>query len=129
MREAAHSAAEGGGALLRSPPLLLKERWEALHAVSAMLARLADLSPERASAEVAAFPATIEDGGPHQRSLALQGIEDIEAMMEPGLAALEAIIARGGSPCAPALTLWREFHSAREALLDIARMAARFDAA
>jgi hypothetical protein len=37
--------------------------------------------------------------------------------MEPGLAALLAVHARGVNPAAAALALWQEFHAARAALL------------
>jgi hypothetical protein len=40
--------------------------------------------------------------------------------MEPGLAALLAVSARGGNPAAAALALWQEFDAARAALLLLA---------
>jgi len=107
----------------------LAERWEQVHEAAARLAHLAYLSPERPSSEIASFAVAWERAGAAQRELALQGIEDIEAMMKPGLAALETIIARGSAPTAAALALWREFHGAREALLALVRGADRLAAA
>ncbi len=49
--------------------------------------------------------------------IAERSIEDLMAMMEPGLAALLAVSARGADARVPALALWREYCAAREALL------------
>ncbi len=109
-------------------PAALAERWVQVHASAARIAELAELSPDRASGAIAAFPAAIEAADAWQRELAWQGLEDVEAIMRPGLTALETIIARGGTPVAPALALWREFHGAREALLMLARSTIEMDA-
>ncbi|MEE4153174.1 MAG: hypothetical protein V2I27_03365 [Erythrobacter sp.] len=107
----------------------LADRWALLHAAAARVAELAELAPDRENGEIAGFPGAIEMADPWRRELAAQGLEDIEAMLRPGLFALETIIARGGSPLAPALALWREFHGAREALLRLARSALELDMA
>ena len=48
-----------------------------------------------------------------------QGIDDLSAVMEPGIVALLAATARGVVPSAAALTLWHEFVRTRSALLEL----------
>ena len=67
-------------------------------------------------ADVRNFPAVMRDAGGWRRDMAEQGIEDLAAIMEPGMAALLAVHARGISPASAALALWQEFHAARAAL-------------
>jgi hypothetical protein len=74
--------------------------------------------------EVRNFPAVMRDVGGWRRSLAEQGIEDLAAVMEPGLAALLSVHARGADPAPAAATLWEEFHTARAALLALVPPAA-----
>ena len=64
-----------------------------------------------------AFPNAIETVGDARLLLARETIGDIDAMLQPGLAALRAIAARGQDTTAPAIALWREFHASRNALL------------
>lgn len=107
----------------------LAQRWEDLHASSAQLAKIAALSPEEFSGDIAAFPNLLGRANEWQRDLAWQGIEDIDAMMRPGLSALGTITARGQDASAPALALWREFHHARQAVLGLVQPAADASAA
>ncbi|MEM1195311.1 MAG: hypothetical protein AAGH57_04350 [Pseudomonadota bacterium] len=104
-------------------PLLssLASKWEDLHQQAAQLARLADLSPEPFTGEVAAFPAQVGEASEWQRELAWQGIDDIDAMMRPGLAALATLTRRGLAANAPALALWREFYDARGAVMALTK--------
>jgi len=97
----------------------LAQRWEDLHGTAAQLAKIADLSPEAFDGDLAAFPNLLSNASTWQQDLAWQGIEDIDAMMRPGLAALSTITARGQDPSAPALALWREFHHARGTVLAV----------
>ncbi|WEK45422.1 MAG: hypothetical protein P0Y56_10285 [Candidatus Andeanibacterium colombiense] len=92
-------------------------KWTALQDAGAVVAMLAGLDPERASPEIRNFPAAIRTAGEWRRHSAENGIDDLAAIMEPGIAALLAVNARGADPHAPALALWREFHAARTALL------------
>ena len=78
---------------------------------------LAGIAAEPMRADVRNFPAIMRDAGGWRRSMAEEGIEDLTAIMEPGMAALLAVHARGVSPAAAALALWQEFHAARAALL------------
>jgi hypothetical protein len=61
----------------------------------------------------------MRDAGGWRRTMAEQGIDDLTAMIEPGIAALLAVNARGSSPASAALALWQEFHAARAALLTL----------
>ncbi len=111
MRDAASRASEPAGSLA--------QKWRDLHASAEQLAGLARLSAEPFDARLAAFPDLLADAGEWQRDLASQGLEDIDAMMRPGLAALGTVTARGLDASAPAQALWREFHHAREAVLSL----------
>ena len=94
-------------------------RWAALSEAGTVVAALAGIEPESSDKQVRNFPALIRDCEDWRRELAIQGIEDLQAIMEPGLAALLAINARG-TDCRPAaLALWREFLSARAAVVGL----------
>jgi hypothetical protein len=95
-------------------------KWAALQDAAAVVATLAGLDPERPSSAIRNFPAVIRDAGNWRRETAEKGIDDLAAIMEPGIAALLAVNARGADSAAPALALWREFHAARVALLALA---------
>lgn len=95
-------------------------KWAALQDAAAVVATLAGLEPERPSSEIRNFPAVIRDAGDWRRETAEKGIDDLAAIMEPGIAALLAVNARGADAGAPAMALWREFHAARAALLALA---------
>ena len=92
-------------------------KWSALHDAAAVVCTLAGLAAEPPSAALRNFPAVMRDAGGWRKVMAEQGIADISAFMEPGLAALLAVHGRGVNPAAPALTLWQEFVGARDALL------------
>ena len=102
------------------PAVTLAERWEALHDQANELTRLAQLSPEPFAGVLAAFPAVMKSASEWRRNLADQGLDDIEAMMRPGLSALATLQERGAATNAPALALWREFYTARGAVMEIA---------
>lgn len=95
-------------------------KWAALHDAAAAVAALAGCEAEPISVAAADFPATIQAAGGWRRVLAEQGIEDLAAIMEPGLAALLASHARGANPAPAARALWQEFEAARTALLALA---------
>ena len=100
-------------------PSVIARKWASLHADAAQLARLADLAPETEKTEISTFAMQLEDAQPWQRRLAMEAINDIDAMMQPGLSALRTISARGQDATAPALALWREFHVARQAVIEM----------
>lgn len=92
-------------------------KWAALTEAGSVVATLAGLDPERSTADVRNFPALIRDAEGWRRELAENGVADLAAMMEPGIAALLAVSARGADPAPAALALWREFIRARSAIL------------
>ena len=92
-------------------------KWAAVHDAAAAVGELAGLAPEYRMPDVRNFPAIMRDTGGWRQSVAQQGVDDLAAIMEPGLAALLAVQARGAPVAAAALALWQEFQSARGALL------------
>ena len=92
-------------------------KWAALQDAANVVAALAALEPERTTPEIRNFPALIREAAPWRRELAERGIEDMTAVMEPGIAALLGVNARGADPALAALALWREFIGARAAVL------------
>lgn len=95
-------------------------KWAALHEAGAVVCALAGEESAKSSAEIRNFPAMIREAGPGRRALAENGIDDLVAMMEPGIAALLAVNARGIDATHAARALWREFVAARAALLALA---------
>jgi len=94
-------------------------RWAALGEAGQVVAMLAGLEAERPSKEVRNFPALIRDAEKWRRELVDNGCADLAAVMEPGIAALLAVNARGADCKPAALALWREFVEARSALLKL----------
>ncbi len=92
-------------------------KWSALHDAAGVVAMLAGLAHEPMRPEMRNFPAVMRDAGGWRRNLAEQGIDDLSAIMEPGLAALLAVHARGAGSAPAAQALWQEFHAACAALL------------
>lgn len=95
-------------------------KWAALGDAAEIVAMLAGQEPEKANPASRNFPAVIRDAGGWRHEAARKGIEDLAAMMEPGLAALLAVNARGANPSVPAQALWREYSNAKQALLALA---------
>lgn len=92
-------------------------QWAALHDAAGVVALLGGVAAEPMKPELRNFPAVMRDVGGWRRNLAEQGIADLSAVMEPGIAAILAVQARGANPAAAALSLWQEFLTARAALL------------
>jgi hypothetical protein len=92
-------------------------RWAALADAANVVALLAGIEPERTTPEVRNFPALIRDAEAWRREQAENGVADLAAVMEPGIAALLAVNARGADPKPAAMALWREFVAARSAIL------------
>lgn len=92
-------------------------KWAALQEAANVVASLAGLDQERPGAAIRNFPALMREAPAWRRELADQQIDDMAAMMQPGIAALLGVNARGADPRPAALALWREFVSARDAVL------------
>ena len=109
----------GAGALRSGAvPDPLMAAWTALHGQAAQLALLARIAPEPQGDGIA-IAAVLEQAKPWQQTLVVQGIDDVTVMLDTGLKALATLSRRGQDTAAPALTLWREFHAARTALLGV----------
>jgi len=100
-----------------NPASATSMRWAALTDAATVVAALAGLEPERSTPEVRNFPALIRDLEAWRRERAENGVADLAAIMEPGIAALLAVNARGADPRPAAMALWREFIAARGAIL------------
>lgn len=97
----------------------LTEQWEAVHEAAAAVGNLAQLGRETAAGEILAIPQRAAELGGWHYEMAARGIEDLAAFMQPGLRALLALTAQGRDTTAAALTLWREFHAARNAIVEL----------
>lgn len=95
-------------------------KWAALHQAGQVVATIAGADDRSPSLEIRAFPAIIREVGGWRCRLAEQGIEDLTAIMEPGLCALLSALHRGADPRAAARSLWDEFVAARDALAALA---------
>ncbi|MBX7494710.1 hypothetical protein K3172_02430 [Qipengyuania sp. 6B39] len=95
----------------------LANRWDAVHEAGAAVGNLAQLGRETVSQEVASLPLRAAEQGGWQYEMVARGIDDLAAVMQPGLRALLSLTAQGQDTTAAALTLWREFHTARGAIL------------
>ena len=100
-----------------SPPRILNGRWAALHDAGAATRELAELPDEPVDPAILSFPEAMREAGGWRLAAAEQGIEDLLAVLVPGLSALLTAHARSSDITPPALALWREFQSARDALL------------
>lgn len=110
-------AAAAVRAPLGAGPGGLSLKWAALHEAAAVVCALAGEETEKSTAEVRNFPAMIRDAAGPRRELAEKGVDDLAAVMEPGIAALLAVNARGVDAAHAARALWREFVTARAAVL------------
>lgn len=98
----------------------LELHWEAIHEAAEAVAAFAGITPEPFGPEVRGFPQALCHFGGWRRDLARQGVEDLAAIMEPGLAAVLAVHDSGANAAAAAMALWQEFLTARDALLTLA---------
>jgi hypothetical protein len=100
-------------------PSATSMRWAALADAANVVALLAGVEPERPTPELRNFPALIRETETWRREQAENGVADLAAVMEPGIAALLAVNARGADPRPAAMALWREFTAARAAILSL----------
>ena len=97
----------------------IEAKWLALHQAAAAVALAAGLPGDAAGSPAREFPAAITALGGWQLTQAEQGLGDLTAIMEPGLAALLTLSQRGADCRAAAETLLGEFSRARTALLGL----------
>ncbi|MEM7781558.1 MAG: hypothetical protein AAF697_14315 [Pseudomonadota bacterium] len=93
--------------------------WEQLQLQAQSLARLAGLAPESNQVGADAFSQLLENAACWQRDLARDALTDMDAMVKPGIAALNMLSDRGQDTTAPALALWREYYMARGKVLNL----------
>ncbi len=97
----------------------LANQWEAVQEAATAVGHLAQLGREILSEDIISLPLrAAEKGGRHYEMVA-RGIDDLAAIMQPGLRALLSLTAQGKDTTAAALTLWREFHTSRSAILSL----------
>ena len=97
----------------------LAARWEAVHEAAAAVGKLAQLGRETLTEDIVALPLRAAARGGWHYEMVARGIDDLAAVMQPGLRALLSLTAGGQDTTAAALTLWREFHMARTAILGL----------
>jgi hypothetical protein len=95
------------------------ERWAALAEAGGLVAALAGIASEPSTEEAHGFRLRLTQAEPWRREHAERGVADLAAIMEPGIAALLAVRARGADPRAAARALWHEFAAARGAILSL----------
>ena len=98
----------------------LNLRWASLQEAAASIARLAGISGIALDGPERLFPHAMREVGGWRRALAEQGIDDLIAVLESGVAALLALHARGANAQPAAKALWDEFVTARDALVQLA---------
>lgn len=105
----------------RHPVDSMLARWEAIDAGTQRLAGLAGLgAKDRPASETGTqtrLVGALAGASEWQRELAWQGVQDVEAMLQSGLHALEVLESRGKDTRIPALTLWREVDAAQRGLM------------
>lgn len=114
--DARDSTAAGCGA---DRPDAIDAKWLALHEAAAAVALAAGLSSDASESPVCDFPAAMRALGGWRLARAEQGLDDLTAIMEPGLAALLTLSQQGTDCTAAAKALLEEFGRARTALLGL----------
>lgn len=94
-------------------------KWRALNDAATAVAAAAKLRCDAMEPVAQGFPDAINALGGWQRAQVEQGLDDLVAIMEPGVAALLALHQRGADCTAPAEALIGEFNRARGALLNL----------
>ncbi|MGI8944469.1 MAG: hypothetical protein ACR2FJ_09635 [Qipengyuania sp.] len=97
----------------------LQARWSALHLAADAVAQQAQLGCERPVEAIASLPERACAAGGERLAAIEQGIGDLGAVMQTGLAALVGAADEGHEITAAALTLWREFYAARGAIVEL----------
>ena len=123
MAHTSSSPGSGGpAALAASPgvalaPAPLARKWVVVHEAAGAIAALAGeaaITPDEAG-----FAEAVAQLAPGRRRLVDEGLADMIAVLEPGLIALLSIQKRGADASSGARALWREFVSARSAILSL----------
>ena len=98
----------------------LADKWAALAKAASAIAMLAGQDTLAEAGEHLAIPEHLMQTAPRRALLIEQAIDDLVAVMTPGLRALLEVHARGSEASAPAQALWQEFVTARAGLIALA---------
>ncbi|MDE1917918.1 MAG: hypothetical protein KGJ57_18505 [Sphingomonadales bacterium] len=98
----------------------LATRWAALAGAAQVVAGLAGARQVEAALHI---PFALDRAVGGRRVLIEEGIDDMLAMMEPGITALLDVAQRGGQTEPAAMALWQEFLRARAGLVALAPIA------
>ena len=109
-----------------TPLATLDRQWQALHESSATVLGLASKGPRPTAGaavppELRAIPEALASLSGGRRRLAEEGLSDLLAILQPGLAALLRVQASGADTTVPARALWKEFVRARSGLVALAK--------
>ena len=109
-----------------TPLATLDSQWLALHESAATVLGLASKAPRltlgvAVPPELRAIPAALFSLSGGRRRLAEEGLSDLLAILEQGLAALLRVQDSGADTTAPARALWKEFVRARSGLVALAK--------
>ena len=102
------------------PAVSLEEQWSAVHQAGRAAAQLAQLGEEELGADIAQLPDRAGELDVTRQALVADAVEDVAALMQPGLRALSALAEQGRDTTAAALQLWREYYDARSAIVALA---------
>jgi hypothetical protein len=94
-------------------------KWRALQNVASAVADMAGIGADAPETTVPDFPGMLAQTSGWRRNLAEDGLDDLIAIVEPGVGALLAVHARGHNTAPAATALWREIVLARANLLDL----------
>ena len=99
---------------------LMAMRWATVHEAVEAVSFFAGITPTEDGPEIRKYPEVMRQCGGWRLDLAEQGVEDLIAVLEPGVTALLAVNDSGADARPAAMALWQEFQTARDALLALA---------
>ncbi len=110
----------GGSAI----PLLLDAdttsmRWSTLTGAGNIVAALAGEQREEGVPQIREFTVLLQDCPTWKRELVERSVNDLAAIMQPGMATLLSLNQRGADIQPAARALWQEFVAARAAVVDL----------
>lgn len=97
----------------------LSGRWDALHTMAREVGAMGQLAAEPMEIGGAQFNALAEKLNGNRQTLLHYGLSDIELILKQGLDALKRVQNDGGDVTAQAVSMWCEFHRARQAILKL----------
>ena len=108
------------GAARAADTTKLASQWDAVHEAAAAIGALAQLGRGDEDDAVKGLPDRALQLGGFEYEMVMRGVDDLAAVMQPGLRALLALSAQGQDTTSAALTLWQEFHKSRDAIIGFA---------